>query len=238
MNPLARYELRVVLLAIAVVLAGIPFGILLHQVATDGPLTGLDDDLAADLRRSVGVGGADVVLMRAVTFLGDTPVRLVITAITALWLWRHGAVRLVGFLVVTGAGGGLVSTAVKAAVGRERPVSEILDPIGESFPSGHAMGAVVTYGALLVVLAPVLAPRWRRPALVAVVVLAVAIGVSRLVLQVHYLSDVIGGWVLGAAWLAASVAAFETWRVERGRPRTEPVDEGLEPNELGVATSE
>jgi undecaprenyl-diphosphatase len=60
------------------------------------------------------------------------------------------------------------------------------------------------------------------------VVLVLAIGFSRLALGVHYISDVVGGYVLGLAWLAASTAAFSTWRVERGKP---PVDvgEGLEP---------
>jgi undecaprenyl-diphosphatase len=45
---------------------------------------------------------------------------------------------------------------------------------------------------------------------------------------VHFVSDVVGGWVLGLAWLAASTAAFSTWRVDRGRPPVEP-SEGLEP---------
>jgi membrane-associated phospholipid phosphatase len=45
---------------------------------------------------------------------------------------------------------------------------------------------------------------------------------------VHYLSDVLGGWVLGAGWLAATTAAFEAWRRDRGQP-ARPVAEGLEP---------
>jgi undecaprenyl-diphosphatase len=90
------------------------------------------------------------------------------------------------------------------------------------------MSSTVVYGALLLVFLPLVARR-LRPALIAAVALLVgAIGFSRLALGVHYISDVLGGYVLGLAWLAASVAAFSTWRVERGRP---PVDalEGLEP---------
>lgn len=61
--------------------------------------------------------------------------------------------------------------------------------------------------------------------------LIVLIGFSRLSLGVHYVSDVLGGYVLGAAWLIASVAAFEIWREERGRPRTRPLEHGVEPEE-------
>jgi undecaprenyl-diphosphatase len=58
-----------------------------------------------------------------------------------------------------------------------------------------------------------------------------AIGFSRLTLGVHYVSDVLGGYVLGAAWLLASVAAFEIWREDRGRRPTKPLEEGVEPEE-------
>ncbi|MDX6659187.1 MAG: hypothetical protein QOJ55_9, partial [Solirubrobacteraceae bacterium] len=63
----------------------------------------------------------------------------------------------------------------------------------------------------------------------AVTVLVLAIGASRLLLGVHFVSDVVGGYVLGLAWLAGAVAAFETWRVDEGRPRSDPLGEGIEP---------
>ena len=58
--------------------------------------------------------------------------------------------------------------------------------------------------------------------------MVVAVGFTRLALGVHYLSDVVGGIVLGLAWLAVSTATFSIWRVERGRPPVHPT-EGLEP---------
>ncbi len=61
-----------------------------------------------------------------------------------------------------------------------------------------------------------------------------AIGFSRLALGVHYVSDVLGGYALGAAWLVGSVAAFEIWREDRGRRRTHPLEEGVEPEEAEV----
>jgi membrane-associated phospholipid phosphatase len=61
-----------------------------------------------------------------------------------------------------------------------------------------------------------------------------AICVSRLALGVHYVSDVLGGVVLGLAWLAASVAAWEIWREDRGLHRTAPLVEGVEPEDVEV----
>ena len=60
--------------------------------------------------------------------------------------------------------------------------------------------------------------------------MVLAVGFSRIALGVHYVSDVIGGYVLGAAWVAAMAAAFNAMRVDRGR-RLLDVGEGLEPEQ-------
>jgi undecaprenyl-diphosphatase len=225
-----------VLLGVAVLLAGIPFGLLLHQVATDGPVTGFDEDVAADLNERAHDVGWLVTAMEAVSFLGKPAFLFVLVGAVVVWLsWRR-ARRLAMFLVVTCLGGGIVNSLVKLAVGRARP--EVDEPIaeafGKSFPSGHAMGSTICYGALVVALVPLLPRRARRPAAAAVAVLVGAIGASRLVLGVHFLSDVLGGFVLGAAWLAGAVAIFEAYRADRGRRRTGPVEEGIEPEEAAA----
>jgi undecaprenyl-diphosphatase len=119
---------------------------------------------------------------------------------------------------------------VKLAVNRPRPSLEfpIATAFGKSFPSGHAMSSVVVYGSLLLVFLPVMNKVWRRRMFAGFVVLMLVIGFTRLALGVHYLTDVLGGYVLGLAWLAASTAAFSIWRVERGQAPVEPA-EGLEP---------
>jgi len=151
-------------------------------------------------------------------------------AVAAVVLLRRHRARLALFLVVTTAVGGLLDTAVKVAVSRSRP--SLVDPVataaGKSFPSGHAMSSTVVYGALLLVFLPYVARRWRPAVVAGAVVVVLAVGFTRLALGVHYISDVLGGYVLGLAWLAASTAAFSIWRVERGRPPVEPM-EGLEP---------
>jgi undecaprenyl-diphosphatase len=64
---------------------------------------------------------------------------------------------------------------------------------------------------------------------VVIVALIAAIGVSRLLLGVHYLSDVLGAWALGVTWLGVTAFAFELSRQAAGAPVTHPVTEGLEP---------
>jgi undecaprenyl-diphosphatase len=117
------------------------------------------------------------------------------------------------------------------AVDRARPV--LPDPVahanGMSFPSGHAQAAVVAYSVLLLVFLPVLRGAWRSVVVSVAVLMVLAIGFSRVALGVHYVSDVVAGYVLGAAWVAAMTAAFNTWRADRGQRKTSPLEEGLEP---------
>jgi PAP2 superfamily len=133
--------------------------------------------------------------------------------------------RLALFVVITTAGSSLLNTVVKTAVHRLRPA--VTHPVahepGPSFPSGHAQAAVVGYAVLLLVLLPILHGVWRRVAVTFAVLMVLAIGFSQIALGVHYLSDVVGGYVLGAAWVTAIAAVFNPMRVDRGRW---PVDGG------------
>lgn len=213
-------------------LVSAPFATLLFQVVAEGPLTRLDGRLADDLNNYVHRRETLLDALRAVTWLGGTIWLAVITAAVALWLLARGQGRLALFLVLTTAGGGVLNRVVKILVDRPRPEvdHEVASALGDSFPSGHAMSSVVVYGALLLVLLPVVRRRAaRRAVVVSVAALVAAIGSTRLLLGVHFLSDVLGGFVLGLAWLAASVAAFEAWRTDLGRRRTEPLSEGVEP---------
>ncbi|GAA2024218.1 hypothetical protein GCM10009740_12160 [Terrabacter terrae] len=121
---------------------------------------------------------------------------------------------------------------MKTRVHRTRPVvTDLFVPEpGASFPSGHAHAAIVGDGVLLLVFLPVLPARWRRPALAVAAVLVAAIGLSRVALAAHYVSDVVGGFVLGGPWLAALTALFSAWRLQRGRAPVTP-EEGRAPEE-------
>jgi undecaprenyl-diphosphatase len=230
-DPEERYGLRVTLFAVAVVLVGVPFGLLLDQVRRNGPLVRVDTYAANHLHAWVAEHEPVQRFLGAVSFLGSPPWFWALMGSATLYWWvRAGHRRVALYLALTGLVGGLISTTVKVLVSRDRP--SLLEPIataqGQSFPSGHAMLSVYGYGALLLAFLP-LVPRRHRPALFAGwLVLAGLIGFSRLGLGVHYISDVLGGFVLGLAWLTASTAAFSLWRVDRGQPDVEP-EEGLEP---------
>ena len=121
---------------------------------------------------------------------------------------------------------------MKNLVDRARPA--LPDPVasadGFSFPSGHAQAAMVGYAVLLLVFLPALRGVWHGLAVTVATAMVVAIGFSRVALGVHYVSDVLAGYALGAAWVAAMAAAFNAWRVDRGRKPAAP-GEGLEPEQ-------
>jgi undecaprenyl-diphosphatase len=77
------------------------------------------------------------------------------------------------------------------------------------------MTSVIGYGVLLLILLPLIERKKWRLLFGAAIFLVLAIGFSRLALGVHYITDVLGGYALGGAWLAASTAAFSIWREER-----------------------
>ena len=109
---MARYELRLLLAGLAVVLTGIPFGLLLHQVTTDGPLTALDESAARWMNRRIQGEDGVIGLLEAVSFLGKPVFLAVAVGLPVLWLWSRGARRIAMFLVVTSIGGGIVDTLV------------------------------------------------------------------------------------------------------------------------------
>ena len=127
----------------------------------------------------------------------------VITACLMLALWfglrQPPAALFLGFSL---GGAMLLNVFFKLFFARARPaLADQLTPApGYSFPSGHAMGSAAFSLALYLLVAQ-LAPRWRWLAGVLAALFTVGIGVSRLVLQVHYPSDVLAGWALSAAWV-------------------------------------
>jgi len=224
LDPAERYGLRLTLFAVAFALVAIPFGWLLVQVTGHGTMVRLDTSAANHLHQWVRGSPGTVTALEVVTFFGQPPWLALVVAVSAVLLWRGHRRRLVAYLLTTAVIGSLLDTAVKLAVNRPRP--SLRDPVatavGKSFPSGHAMSSAIVYGALVLIVVPVL-PRARRSVVVGVAVLVVlAIGFSRLALGVHYISDVLGGYVLGLAWLAAATAAFGIWRHDRGGPPAGP----------------
>ncbi|MEA2382241.1 MAG: hypothetical protein QOH72_2212 [Solirubrobacteraceae bacterium] len=231
----ARFGTRALLAALALTLVAVPFALLLFLVEDRWrPLLRIDDGARDDLHAYALHHHWMVTVAKVLSTIGSTPVYLVIFAALAGWLVHRGLRRLALFVVVTMVGSGLLNLAVKTAVHRARPV--LPDPVahagGLSFPSGHAQGIAVASGVLLLVFLPVLRRRSRRVAAAVALLMVLAIGAARVALGVHYVTDVLGGYVLGAAWVAAMTAAFSAWRRDRGRGDVDPA-RGLEPEHAG-----
>lgn len=149
-------------------------------------------------------------LFRTVTHLADPLVITAVVAVVALMLVFRGQRRAASLLIVSSVGTALLVRVAKMAIGRARPSGDRLaSAAGAAFPSGHAAQSVACYVALAIVV--VWLGRSRSAAVVAIVAAAsicVFVGLSRVYLGVHWASDVIAGWSLGAAWLAGTVAVF------------------------------
>jgi undecaprenyl-diphosphatase len=212
--------------------AAFVFALLLVLVRLQwSPLESADHGAAARLNSLVAGHAAVVSIVKAVTWLGSGGVLWTLIGIAVVVLAIRRRWRLAIYLLVTGAGELALDPVLKALVGRLRPV--VAHPVaygnGDSFPSGHALGSIVCYGALFLVFLPATRGVWRRVFIAVILTLIVAIGASRLLLGVHYLSDVLGAWALGITWLGITAFAFELSRQATGEPVTDPVTEGLEP---------
>lgn len=242
-RPLSHFAERSLAGLLAVAGAGVGFGVLLMLVRFRwSPLYHADHETAEWFNNLVAPHGPLVTVLQAITDLGGRPVLIWLVTIAVVGLLIRRQSRLAVYLIVTGAGGLILDPSLKALVGRLRPVVDV--PIasapGNSFPSGHALGSFVAYGALLLVFLPAMSPRWRKPAIGIAALLIFLVGLTRIALGVHFVSDVIGGWLLGAAWLGVTAYAFRLWRRERGRP-VPPLREGLEPEageDLALAPDE
>jgi undecaprenyl-diphosphatase len=217
---------------VAVTVAALVFTVLLVLVRFQWPpLESVDHGAAQDINRLIAGDHTLVAMVKLVTLLGSTAVLSAVIGLAAVGVAIRKRWRLAIYLLVTGAGALVLNPVVKSLVGRLRPV--VAHPVahgtGDSFPSGHSLGSTICYGAVLLVFLPAARGRWRPAFITAIVTLIALIGISRILLGVHYLSDVLGAWALGIAWLGVTAFAFELARRSAGEPVTDPVTEGLEP---------
>ncbi|MFE1765007.1 phosphatase PAP2 family protein [Streptomyces angustmyceticus] len=193
------------------VLCTLLFGLLLALVVLRwGPLMSLDASVAGALHRTAVAEPGWTRLNRALSDWVWDPwtMRAALLAAVCL-LVRRGERRLALWVAATALLGTGLQQAVKAVVGRDRPVWP--DPVAfahyTAFPSGHALSALVAGALVLWLLRRTGArPLWRWTARTAVVLSVAGVGFTRVYLGVHWLSDVVGGWLLGGALVAGSAA--------------------------------
>lgn len=225
---------RLVLVLLVVLPAAVAVGVLLLGVEDSWrPLQNADRTIADNLHAQALRHPAWVRTMLTVSTVGSPTVMRVGTGLLAVVLWLRRARRLALWIAATMVGGAAIDEVLKVAVNRARPVfpHPVAIAPGPSFPSGHAFTATLGAGVVLLAVLPLLRRRGKFLAWIVAVLVALAVGYSRLSLGVHWTSDVVGGWLLGIGLLAATTAAFETWRSERGLPHVTPAAEGVAPEE-------
>ncbi|WP_278266099.1 phosphatase PAP2 family protein [Nocardia sp. AG03] len=214
---------RVPLTAVLVAAAAIVVAVLTWQVDSGAAVTRLD---ARVLDWMIAHRGEPLTsIARVITDLGDTLSMTVLATVTVcLFLWqRHWACA--ALVAITSLGAGLLVVVIKQLVGRNRPpeLTRMVYEPSLSYPSGHTLGSTVVVGIVAITLIPRLRRRWARVgATVLAVLFPIAVGLSRVYLGVHWLSDVLAGWTIGLIWLAVCVTVFTVVRVQRA-PVTPPV---------------
>jgi undecaprenyl-diphosphatase len=178
--------------------------VVLASLLIGGPETGIDPAVLAAFANPSLVPAA-----RLLTHLGDVVTVLAAALLAAGWLLFRGHRRRAILLVAVVVSERLLVEAMKNVFDRARP-----DPLGHevavhnlAFPSGHSANAMAGWLAIALLAT---SPGLRRPAIALALAVALVTGLCRLVLQVHWPTDVVGGWAFGAAWTLLLIRLFGT----------------------------
>ncbi|HVR72083.1 MAG TPA: phosphatase PAP2 family protein [Vicinamibacteria bacterium] len=217
LRPLHPYRTLLAILTLGFVtaaLTGAAFLFLAELMQENSPLLARVDQAVwreARERRTEGATTFFLVFTLLGTGVGLGILALLITVV----LVARGHRRWAAFLVLNAAGGGLLNDWLKVLFARARPDQDeaLWRSSSYAFPSGHAMGSFVVFGAI-VYLVMRASPSWRvRSAAVALACcLTGAISLSRIYLGVHWFSDIVAGLSAGLVWLATTTAVYEVHR--------------------------
>lgn len=236
---LGRFGVHVAIAAGGLALAAIPFmwlGNVVRRQGTSG--NRIDLTVANSLHRIARESPIAVDVLQVASNVFAPVVFRVALGVTAVLLFQRSR-RLSIWVLTTMLGELALALTLKPVFGRARPMFD--DPVahagGQSFPSGHALGSMVACAVLVTVALPLVKRHHRRWVIAAGVFVVALVGLARIMLGVHFVTDVVGGWLVGAAWVALTTAAFESWRHDVGLRRSHPASEGIEPELSGERTA-
>lgn len=187
------------------------------EVLNAGPVTHFDQQVAERLKEHADAHPTVLWTLRVVTHVGGVPAMVGLAVLGVVVSLIRREYLLAALWVIAPAGGALLNQGVKTVIDRQRPPLELRDTAvtetNESYPSGHSQGSTIGFGTLAYALLLQLRSRSTRVLMViGLTLLVVLIGFSRMYLRAHWFSDVLGGFGLGAAWLAVCVLGTEILR--------------------------
>lgn len=220
LDPRSALGLTLTATLAVLVLAAWAFGSLITDLLFDQEVAGPDH---ATLRFMVN-HRADwlTTVMRGITSLGSALVLIPIAVlVTALWRWKRHDWLAAWLLGTSYVGASLSFNIIKRLTHRSRPIGrfQLVHAGGYAFPSGHATQAAAMWGAMAFLLT-LIVTTWpkRVAAWTSALLIAGLVGLSRMYLGVHWLSDVLAGWALGSLWLFSLLAARH-YLMHREAPR-------------------
>ncbi|MGO4617368.1 phosphatase PAP2 family protein [Nocardia sp. 2YAB30] len=219
------HRIRTAIAVFAALLVVLTAGLSRHALDDNGR-TGLDRNVTdwATAHRD-GVLTPTAVTVSA---LGGTLTMTALATLVCLGLsWRRRWSEA-ALIAIAGLGAGLLVRGGKSVIGRARPPVEehLVTVTNQSYPSGHSLGSFVVVGVVAVVLIPHLRhTALRTLAATLAAIFVAAVGLSRIYLGVHWITDVLGGWCLGALWLLACLTAYRYLTRRKTRaPATRLID--------------
>jgi membrane-associated phospholipid phosphatase len=159
-------------------------------------------------------------ILELITQFGGTGWLLIIMALLGgIEAYRHRNLAIIGYLATVGLGVSLLNNGLKRLVERERPnVLPLSDFSSWSFPSGHAAAAAACWAAIALVAARHLGRRGRTGAALVAMLITIGVAVSRVLLGVHWVTDVIAGVAVGWAWFFVITLVFGGRILRFGEP--------------------
>jgi len=154
-------------------------------------------------------------IAKTITFIGSSKGMIIVTLLAAIILFVFlGHRRELILLIVSVGGVAILNEGLKMIYQRERPtLHRIIEETGFSFPSGHSMASFTLYAMLTYLLwRHIRSGRGRTIVLVVAAAIILMIGMSRIYLGVHYPSDVLGGYLISACWVALCIAVYRRTR--------------------------
>lgn len=177
-------------------------------------LTGFDSNIQTWVRGDLPAGLTR--FFKTITILGNTPVQAIIAIVAVIWLYLRQYKAEAIFVGASGLLASILIVSLKYIYQRQRPsITHLVHASGYSFPSGHSLGTFMILGAIAIVLAQRLAKKESKIAVYGITGLLIfLVGLSRIYVGVHYLTDVLAGFTLAFGLINAIYPTYDRIRFE------------------------